>query len=314
MKFPAKSVILATILLTACNEEIDSVDVDSQAALEAQEIIDNLIIADYPESEIELRDDNTVLVGGDTVVTLEASREIAGVRQLESMLEDEAAEDFRHYRTNNLVNPRTFTVVGYTGGSNALDATMKSALQMAVANYNALNLDVKFTLSFATSTSADIVVYKVSGAGGGSAGFPSGGNPYKWVQIHDGTSAYGVDVVEHVMTHEIGHTLGFRHTDYFNRSLSCGSGGNEGDGGVGANHIPGTPTGFDANSIMLSCFSAGEDGEFGANDITALNALYGGAGAPSCAGFCGGNAGTCWCDSYCAQYGDCCADKVQVCG
>ena len=77
MKFPAKSVILATILLTACNEEIDSVDVDSQAALEAQEIIDNLIIADYPESEIELRDDNTVLVGGDTVVTLEASREIA---------------------------------------------------------------------------------------------------------------------------------------------------------------------------------------------------------------------------------------------
>ena len=76
------------------------------------------------------------------------------------------------------------------------------------------------------------------------------------------------------MTHEIGHCLGLRHTDYFNRSLSCGSGGNEGDGGVGANHIPGTPTGFDANSIMLACFSSSEDGEFGPFDIKALEYLY----------------------------------------
>ncbi len=34
----------------------------------------------------------------------------------------------------------------------------------------------------------------------------------------------------------------------------------------------------------------------------------------SCVGNCGGNAGNCWCDSYCANYGDCCADKVAVCG
>ncbi len=35
----------------------------------------------------------------------------------------------------------------------------------------------------------------------------------------------------------------------------------------------------------------------------------------SCSGNCGGQApGGCWCDSQCAQYGDCCADKVPVCG
>jgi len=180
------------------------------------------------------------------------------------------------YRTNNLVSsPRTIRVLGYTSGSNALDTKMRTALQNAVANYNALNIGLTFTLSFGTNTNAaEIVVYRVSGGAGGSAGFPSGGLPYKWVQILSGTSTYSTDVVEHVMTHEIGHCLGLRHTDYFNRSLSCGSGGNEGDGGVGAILIPGTPSGFDANSIMLSCFGSSEDGEFGSFDVVALEYLY----------------------------------------
>lgn len=180
------------------------------------------------------------------------------------------------YRTNNLVsNNQTISVLGYTGGSNALDNTMRTALQWAVNNYNALNIGLNFTLAYGTNyNSYDMVVYKVSGGGGGSAGFPSGGNPYKWIQIQSGTSSYGTNTTEHVITHEMGHCLGMRHTDYFNRSLSCGSGGNEGDGGVGAVHVPGTPTGFDANSVMLSCFSANEDGEFGSYDRIALEYLY----------------------------------------
>jgi hypothetical protein len=180
------------------------------------------------------------------------------------------------YRTSNLVsgNPRTIRVIGYTSGTNALTSKMRTALQMAVDNYNALNMGLSFTLTFSTSTSADIVVYRVSGSAGGQAGFPSGGNPYKWVQIFSGTDSYSTDVNEHVITHEIGHCLGLRHTDYFNRSLSCGSGGNEGTSGVGAIHVPGTPTGYDANSIMLSCFSSSENGEFGSYDRTALEYLY----------------------------------------
>lgn len=40
----------------------------------------------------------------------------------------------------------------------------------------------------------------------------------------------------------MGHCIGFRHTDYMNRSYSCrGSAVNEGSAGVGAVYIPGTP-------------------------------------------------------------------------
>jgi len=201
-------------------------------------------------------------------------------KNFKSMLESGIAHEGpvgEQYRTWNLVStPQTINVIGYTGNnSNGLDSKMQTALQWAINNYNALNINLNFNLTFGTNYSPyDIVVYRTSGGAGGSAGFPSGGAPYKWVQILSGTSSYDTNVVEHVMTHEIGHCLGLRHTDYFNRSLSCGSGGNEGSGGVGAVHISGTPTGFDANSIMLSCFSSGENGEFGNYDVVALENLY----------------------------------------
>ena len=77
------------------------------------------------------------------------------------------------------------------------------------------------------------------------------------------------------MAHEIGHAIGFRHTDYMNRSYSCGgSPVNEGSAGVGAIHVPGTPTGPDPNSWMLSCIGSGQNRPFNANDRTALNYLY----------------------------------------
>jgi hypothetical protein len=59
------------------------------------------------------------------------------------------------------------------------------------------------------------------------------------------------------------------------RSYSCGGAPtNEGDGGVGAIHIPGTPTGPDAASWMLACLGASTNRPFQANDKTALNFLY----------------------------------------
>jgi len=64
--------------------------------------------------------------------------------------------------------------------------------------------------------------YQEPGSAGGYAGFPSNGNPYAWVRIFSGTDAYSTDVNEHVITHEIGHCLGMRHSDYFSRQSCVG--------------------------------------------------------------------------------------------
>ena len=208
--------------------------------------------------------EKTYIVEGDIVLSAE---------QLNNLSPSNITD--KQYRTNNLVsNNRTINVIGYTGGSQALTSKQRTALQYAINNYNALNIGLSFTLTFGTNYSSyDIVVYQtINGQAGGVAGFPSNGNPYKFVQIYDGMEQYSVDTNEHVMTHEIGHTLGMRHTDWFSRQ-SCGQTG-EAAGSDGAVHIPGTPTGYDANSIMLACFGANEDGEFGSYDRVAFEYLY----------------------------------------
>lgn len=266
---------MLAIGFTSCTSEGEDLQIDEIS----DEVLAQFIDLGFDVSDIQIVNHHNPLTGQNTKqYQLEGDILIP-----ESQMMDMLSSDIFHfgamgeqYRTNNLVsNNQTITVLGYTGGSNALDNTMRTALQWAVNNYNALNIGLNFTLAYGTNYQAyDMVVYRVGGGGGGSAGFPSNGNPYKFIQIQSGTSSYGTNTTEHVITHEMGHSVGLRHTDYFNRSLSCGTGGNEGSGGVGAIHVPGTPTGFDANSVMLSCFSANEDGEFGFYDRVALEYLY----------------------------------------
>lgn len=202
----------------------------------------------------------------------------------ESQLQDMLASPVKtgpngeQYRTRNLVNaPRTIRVIGYTGNNaNGLGNTLREALRQSIARYNAENLSLRYTLTFGTNFQPfDIVVYQVSNNSiGAVAGFPSGGRPYKWVRMNSGVNNGGIQLARHITMHELGHCIGFRHTDWFNRSISCGQGGNEGTGSDGAIHIPGTNTNHDPRSIMLSCGGLGTPGAFSAGDRTALNFLY----------------------------------------
>ncbi|MBW1296515.1 M57 family metalloprotease [Aquimarina litoralis] len=212
---------------------------------------------------------DTYLVSGDIMVPMSQLDSYAVLESLEN--------GNKQYRDINIVSSpnRNINILGFTGGSAGLTSKMQTALRWAVNNYNALSNSLNFNLSFGANIgAADIVVFRINEPnGGGSAGFPNFlGEPYPWIRINSGTEAFSTNVNEHIITHEIGHCIGLRHQDWFNRQ-SCGN--------VGlvpaeppAIWIPGTPTSPNADSIMLACFGNSEDGEFTDTDRTALNILY----------------------------------------
>lgn len=182
------------------------------------------------------------------------------------------------YRTTNLVTalPRTITL--------SLDSWLLArsgytlALQEVVNRYNALNLQIKFQV---VNSGATISLVRGTGSYLASAGFPtSTGDPHNQIKVNSnaigqGTSSAFINYLASILAHEVGHCIGFRHTDYMNRSYSCGgSATNEGASTVGAILIPGTPSGPDAGSWMLACIGSGVNRPFNTNDRTALDYLY----------------------------------------
>ena len=100
-----RTFLAVAMLAVGCYSGVEGVDFEAaevELDPEVEETIENLKAAGFPESEIEVLEDGTVFVGSDAVVSLEASREMAGIRRVASDLEDE--DDFRQYRTNNLVS------------------------------------------------------------------------------------------------------------------------------------------------------------------------------------------------------------------
>ena len=239
----------------------------SDSTDENQEIIDNLVQAGFPVDDIQIYD-GKVFVGRDGEVSLQASREMLQV--------DASADGQEQYRTTNQVATSVTTIC--VNGS-AFTGKFSTALDAAIANYNGqpIRFRMRRTTGSTTGCSATITARITTGTGGVS-GFPSGGRPFNAINIGSGLQAatFPTATVTHVMTHELGHTIGFRHSDFFNRSISCGgTATNEGDGGVGAILIAGTPSGATVGgSIMNSCFRQNETGRFTSTDVTALNTLY----------------------------------------
>ncbi|HEV7779840.1 MAG TPA: M57 family metalloprotease [Chitinophagaceae bacterium] len=251
--------------ITSCKKDAKDPAPQVQSDEVSQAVKDKISALGYTSSTAQKIDEG-YLVEGDIVIT---------ETDLNSVPENiflRIADD-EQYRTNNLVTglPRNITI----RVSSSLPGSYVTATNAAIARYNAQGLRV----TFSRVTSGGNIVITAAPSGSGylaSAGFPSGGNPYNSVKVNRSyLDTWNANTVASIIAHEVGHCIGFRHSDYMSRQYSCGgSPVNEGASTVGAVHIPGTPTGPAAGSWMLACIGNGVNRPFNSSDITALNYVY----------------------------------------
>ncbi|MBB5622957.1 hypothetical protein HDE69_004039 [Pedobacter cryoconitis] len=195
------------------------------------------------------------------------------------------------YKTNYKVTLDTIKLKVNAGEAQTV---FTNATKEAVKRYNDLGLKVVFTLLDSNSLVKEDIL--ISGQKfddprilGQSAGFPSAdGKPATPIKLSN--TVYDKNYKDNnllatVVAHEIGHAIGFRHTDYADRRYSCGyqsiadyfRAANENDSqdgkDAGAIYIPGTPVGGEPGSWMLAC-SDGTNRPFTPSDIMAIKYLY----------------------------------------
>ena len=263
MKFMTKAFVLLAVVslsILSCKKDAKV----TQQQIISQETLTKISSLGFSTTNVQIIDEG-YLVEGDIILTNANLNEVPTSPKLR-------IAEVEQYNTFNLVTPwpRTITV----SSSGNVNTAVSSAIDGAIGRYNAENLGLTFVR---VSNGGDINIRIINGGSYiASAGFPSGGDPYPEVKFNRQYQNYSSGFLTTVIAHEMGHCIGFRHTDYMNRAFSCGTGGNEGQEttGVGAVHIPGTPTGPDAASWMLACLSSTTNRPFNTNDRTALNYLY----------------------------------------
>lgn len=259
-------------LFTACKKEAKDLPAQDEVSDAVKAQIKSLGFNPNDAQKI----DEGYLVEGDIVLTA-GDLAAAAPSSPEMVIANE-----EHYRTNNLVNTSTYATVkvALNNSSSQHQAVFSAALDEAIRRYNAENLSIKFQRVSSGANTTVVAFYQVSNTLG-SSGFPTNsGAPYSQVKMNTywystSTSSTNVNYIATIMAHELGHCIGFRHTDYMNRSYSCGgSAVNEGSAGIGAVYIPGTPSGPSANSWMLACVGSNQNRPFTSADRTALTYVY----------------------------------------
>lgn len=256
--------ILLALFATGLNSCAKSTPSTTEEAL-SQEVINQINALGFSADDAYAADGGYIVEGDIFLTDADLHSQEHG------LVHNLAAGNAEQYRTTNMVTglPRTITI----SASGSVSTNVSNAINAAIGRYNAEGLQI--TLSRVTS--GGTINIKVVNGGNyiASAGFPSGGNPFPEVKFNKTYQNWQLNTLASVFAHEIGHCVGMRHTDYMDRSFSCGGGyANEGDGGVGAIFIPNTSVPAENGSWMLACIGNGDNRNFTNNDKTALNFLF----------------------------------------
>jgi len=269
--------LLLTVSIISCQKNSSSSPAQNGLSQDEKSLI---VSAGFNGNWAERTADGNYLIEGDILLTKTQLQEMSGQGSLFELI----VANEEHYRTTKIVSTpssgqRTITVRLGSG----FPSYYSTGLDQALARYNNLNLKIRFQR---VTSGGDIIISgqnlgTTSNGGcilGQSAGFPSGsGNPASGFTLSTSSCATSyintANRADEVIAHEMGHCIGFRPTDYMNRS-SCGQNVNEGSAGVGAVWIPGTPTivSGNYNSWMMACTNGSPT--FSSTDNAALQYVY----------------------------------------
>jgi len=271
------SAMSLALFFNSCEKETSPIETDQEVSVEVLNQIQEL---GFSTNNV-IKEADGYVVEGDIFMSEDVLWSLSKGKSLRTAAEEQ-------YRTTNIVTglPRVITV----SVDSKLPSNFGPALDECISRYNNLNLDITFQRITAGGKGKNKIVADISIIAGprkwnipdrngyitlGRGGFPLAGDPYDKVEMNgEYFSTKEVNYVALVLAHEIGHNIGFRHTDYMDRSFSCGGAyANEGPSSYGAIHIPGTSVDPENGSWMLSC-SNGGDRPFTNNDKAALDYLY----------------------------------------
>ncbi len=201
-----------------------------------------------------------VLVEGDVYLSK------AQLRTVVPLGSDDPMSPRFQYRTTNVVSQANVRDIVVDVSGLASQPGWQTAAREALTHWSGTGSNVVMVegspadITVATAcTSYNVAAY---------ASFPAGGNvgPTIYVNSCFGYSTSHAQKV-HNMVHELGHTLGFRHSNYAQQGESAGV--------EGAVHIWNTPTSGNATgSVMNGGTALNSWAGFAASDLTAVRAIY----------------------------------------
>ncbi|HEY0021239.1 MAG TPA: M57 family metalloprotease [Longimicrobium sp.] len=248
------AVLLLAGTLAACSDA-------PTAALDGESLLARQVAALGFRADMIEEYGDFVLVEGDIYLSR------AQLRSVPLVNSDDPLRPSFQYRTTNLVgSPKVHDIrVDVSGLASQPD--WQAAAREALTHWSGIaNSYVRMVeggpadITVATTcTSSNVAAF---------ASFPSSGNPGSTVFVN---TCFGFTTNHaqrvHNMVHELGHTLGFRHSNYTQMGETAST--------VGAVHVYGTPTsGNAAGSVMNGGTALNQWTGLSANDITATVRLY----------------------------------------